>query len=288
MGLTIVFAMLAAGLFGGADFMAGSASRKTPAVVVTALTYSAGLVVVLGAAALSAPMAMNASSWTWSFVSAATGVVGVVTLYAAFGTGRLSIVAPLTAGLAAAGPAAFDLARGARLHWTALAGLVLAIAAVVVVSVGHPDEDRTDMPTKAVAYAVVSGSAFAVSIVALSLVGPAAGMAPLIIQRTLGIVVLAPVALFMIFGLPAQRATSLPGRSTLGIALGAGLIDACATISLLAAIRSGPLAVAAVLGGLYPVGTILLAHFLLGERMTNKERIGVAMALAAVVLIALP
>jgi uncharacterized membrane protein len=288
MGLTIVLATLAAGLFGGADFMAGIASRRTPAVVVTALTYGAGLLVV-GAAALAAgPMVMTPSSWTWSAVSSVAGVIGVVTLYAAFGTGRLSIVAPITAGLAAGGPAAFDLLGGAQLKWTSLAGLVLAIAAVIVVSVGHPDEDRSDMPGKAVAYAVVSGSAFAVSIVALSLVGPAAGLAPLLFQRTLGIVVLTPVALFMIFGRPAARRTSLPERSTVGIALGAGLVDACATMSLLAAIRSGPLAVAAVLGGLYPVGTILLAHFILGERMTGKERVGVAMALAAVVLTTLP
>ena len=80
----------------------------------------------------------------------------------------------------------------------------------------------------------------------------------------------------------------MPTRRILGIALGAGLVDAVATILLLGAIRSGPLAVASVLGGLYPVGTILLAHYILGERMTDKERVGVAMALAAVILVALP
>ena len=45
---------------------------------------------------------------------------------------------------------------------------------------------------------------------------------------------------------------------------------------------------AAVIGGLYPVSTILLAHFILGERLTGGERVGVAMALAAVVLTTLP
>ena len=285
---TILLATGAAAFFGGADFMAGFASRKTPAVLVTALTYGAGLLVVAAAALFSGPMAMSPSAWTWSAVSSVTGVVGVVTHYAAFGTGRLSIVAPITAGLAAAGPAAFDLLTGAHLRWTSLVGLALAVVAVIVVSVGHPDEDRTDLPTKAVVYAVVSGTAFALSIVALSLVGKSAGMAPLLMQRTLGIVTLGPVALYMLFGMPAARRTAVPGRSTIAIALGAGLVDACATIALLAAIRSGPLAVASVLGGLYPVGTILLAHYLLGERMTGKERVGVAMALAAVVLTALP
>jgi drug/metabolite transporter (DMT)-like permease len=284
---TIALAVTSATLFGGADFMAGLASRRTPAVVVSALTYAAGLLVV-GAVALAAPPIVLAGGdlW-WSLLSSATGVLGVVTLYAAFGTGRLSIVAPLTAGLAAAGPAAFDLARGSRLGVTALAGLALAIVAVVVVSLGHSEEERGDMPTRAIVMAVVSGSAFAVSIVALSLVSKGAGLAPLLMQRSLGIAVMTPVALVLLFG-PWARAERRPSRSTVGIALAAGIVDATATMSLLAAIRSGPLAVAAVIGGLYPVSTILLAYLVLHERLHGKERIGVALALAAVVLVGLP
>ncbi len=287
MGLTIVLAVTAAALFGGADFMAGFASRKTPAVVVTALTYGTGLLVIGAATLASPPMHLVEGDVLWSFVSAITGVLGVVTLYAAFGTGRLSIVAPLTAGLAAAGPASWDLLHGSRLHWTALAGLVLAVAAVIVVSTGHSDQERKDMPFNALAYAIVSGTSFAMSIVALSLVSKGAGLAPLLVQRTLGIVLLGPVALFMLFA-PGVSKLNRPSRVVTGLALGAGLVDAGATMALLAAIRSGPLAVASVLGGLYPVVTILLAHFFLGERFTGKERIGVVMALAAVVLTALP
>ena len=287
MALTILLAVAAAGLFGGADFMAGFASRRTPAVVVSSLTYAAGLLVVGAVALASSPMVLTGNDLTWSLVSSATGVVGVVTLYAAFGTGRLSIVAPLTAGLAAAGPAVFDLVRGSRLSATALLGLLLAIVAVVVVSVGHSQEERHDMPTRAIALAVVSGSAFAVSIVAISLVGRSAGLAPLLIQRTMGVVVMTPIALVLLFG-PRARADRRPSRATVGIAVVAGLVDAAATMSLLAAIRSGPLAVAAVIGGLYPVSTILLAYFFLHERLHGKERIGVALALAAVILVALP
>lgn len=287
MGLTIVLAVAAAALFGGADFMAGLASRKTPAVVVTAMTYAAGLLVVGGWALAGPPMVVTGADTVWIAVSAVTGVLGVVTLYAAFGTGRLSIVAPLTAGLAAAGPAAFDIARGARLTWTAGAGMVLAVAAIVVVSMGHPDEGGTDSRVHALIYAVVSGSAFAVSISGLSMIGHAAGMAPLLAQRLLGIVALTPIAALLLMRREPGR-TPLPARRVVATAIVAGLVDSVATITFLAAIRSGPLALAAVLGGLYPVGTILLAHFFLGERMTAKERIGVGMALAAVVLTALP
>jgi drug/metabolite transporter (DMT)-like permease len=43
--------------------------------------------------------------------------------------------------------------------------------------------------------------------------------------------------------------------------------------------------VVAVLSSLYPVVTIALAHFLLGERIDRRRRIGIAMVLCAVALI---
>jgi len=55
---------------------------------------------------------------------------------------------------------------------------------------------------------------------------------------------------------------------------------------MLTAIRIGPLAVASVLGSLYPVVTILLARVVLKERLRPVQRAGVVLALAAVMLTA--
>jgi drug/metabolite transporter (DMT)-like permease len=41
-----------------------------------------------------------------------------------------------------------------------------------------------------------------------------------------------------------------------------------------------------VLGSLYPVVTVLLAHVILGERLTCTQKTGVAVALAGVAAIA--
>jgi drug/metabolite transporter (DMT)-like permease len=47
------------------------------------------------------------------------------------------------------------------------------------------------------------------------------------------------------------------------------------------------LSLTSVLGSLYPVVTVLLAHVLLHERLTGTQRLGVSVALGGVVAISL-
>jgi drug/metabolite transporter (DMT)-like permease len=53
------------------------------------------------------------------------------------------------------------------------------------------------------------------------------------------------------------------------------------------ATREGRLDVAAVLASLYPVVTIVLAAWLLKERATSSQTVGMALALGAVVLVSI-
>jgi drug/metabolite transporter (DMT)-like permease len=45
-------------------------------------------------------------------------------------------------------------------------------------------------------------------------------------------------------------------------------------------------AIVAVLGSLYPVAIVALAHGLLGERVSRVQRAGIALALAGVAVVA--
>jgi drug/metabolite transporter (DMT)-like permease len=63
-------------------------------------------------------------------------------------------------------------------------------------------------------------------------------------------------------------------------------LEASANVTMITAIRFGPLAVASVLGSLYPVVTILLARVVLHERVRALQRLGIGLALVAVVLTA--
>jgi drug/metabolite transporter (DMT)-like permease len=279
--LTALISTATAAFFGSSDFLGGLASRRGPALSVTGVVYGVGTAVFGLALVFFRPAAFSSTDFMWSASCGIAGTIGVLALYAALAAGRMGIVAPVTAALAGAGPAVFDLVRGSRVGIAPLVGLVLAIVAVVVVSTVTYPEDEQATPPRAVALSVLSGAGFAGALISLSFTGHDSGMAPLLIARCTGLLILTVAILVRGGGLGL-------GASALRPALLAGAFDSAANFTMLTALRIGPMAVASVIGSLYPVMTILLARTVLGERLHRMQIVGVGLALAAVVLTALP
>ncbi len=279
--LTALLGVATAALFGSGDFFGGLASRRSPALAVTGVVYAVGVVVFAVLLFALRPEAVTSTDLVWGAASGLAGTVGIIALYAALAIGRMSIVAPITAALSGAGPALFDLARGVQLKPVTLAGLALALVAVIIVSTTTGTVEEHGMPPLAVALSVLAGASFAASLVSLSLTMPASGFAPLLIARVVGTVVMG-------VALVARRRSMSLDVPAVRMAATAGLLDAGANITMISAIRIGPLAVASVVGSLYPVATMLLARMVLGERLKRHQAFGVGLALAAVVLTAIP
>ena len=283
--LTVLLGTVTATLFGSADFLGGLASRKRPALLVSGAMFATGVVLFTLLLLVVPPVAVGRADIVLGVLSGVFGTIGVFALYEALAIGRMSVVAPLTAALSGAGPAAYDLARGSHVSTPGLIGLGLALVAVVVVSTTTGTVDEHGMPPRAVALSVLAGSMFACSLVVLSMTAHASGFAPLLVARVVG-TTLFGIALFV-----RRREVFRVGEDAAGgvrMAVLAGLLDATANVTILTAIRIGPLAVAAVVGGLYPVATMLLARAVLAERLKRHQVLGVALALIAVVLTALP
>jgi drug/metabolite transporter (DMT)-like permease len=77
-----------------------------------------------------------------------------------------------------------------------------------------------------------------------------------------------------------------PPRAGVPLMAVTGLAEAAALVSFAAATRAGPVAIAAVLGSLYPLVTAGIAAVVLGERLTRAQLAGGALSLAGVAAIA--
>ena len=78
----------------------------------------------------------------------------------------------------------------------------------------------------------------------------------------------------------------MPGRSDRDT-MATALLDTSGNLLFVAATRAGRLDVAAVLASLYPASTILMAAWMLRERPTRRQGLGMAAAAVAVVMITL-
>jgi uncharacterized membrane protein len=280
--LTALLATATSALFGVADFLGGMASRRESAFAVTAAAHAVG-VVLFAIALLVFPTPFSAQAVAAGIAAGISGGIGVVSLYAALARGRMSVVAPLTAALSGSLPAVYDFARGSEIATTSVAGLVLALVATIIVSAtsGDAEEGAPTMPASAIVLALVAGVGFAGSFISFSFAGQDTGFWPLVAARTTSFAMLASVTF-------VRRRTLAIEPSVRRATLATGALDATANVTMLTAIRIGPLAVASVLGSLYPVVTVLLARIVLGERLRGLQRVGVALAFVAVLLAAWP
>ncbi|GAB4281131.1 MAG: DMT family transporter [Coriobacteriia bacterium] len=279
--ITALLATATSFLFGCSDFLGGIASRRDEAVRVTAAAHVLG-VVAFGALVWIVPAEkVTSSDLLFGALAGLGAAIGVGSLYTALARGRMSIVAPVTAALSGSLPAIYDLVRGSEVGPFSAVALVLAIAAVIVVSANSHADERAAMPVSAVAFAVMAGVGFAGSFLSLSFTAAESALWPLLVSRVVSAT--AMIAIVVLTGLgPRMEPTAV--RPTLG----AGMLEVAANVTMINAIRIGPLAIASVLGSLYPVVVVVLARALLGERLTGLQKAAVVVALAAVLLAAMP
>jgi drug/metabolite transporter (DMT)-like permease len=100
----------------------------------------------------------------------------------------------------------------------------------------------------------------------------------LLANRITGVTTLLAVAAVL---RPASGLQRSDGR----ILIGVGAFDVAANASFAVASTEGLVSVVGVCSSLYPVVTVLLARFILGERVRSLQLAGVALALAGVVAI---
>jgi uncharacterized membrane protein len=281
------FALGSAALYGAADFIGGMTARRADTMAVVIVSQAAGLLLVAILLLLFGTPVPGRADWWWGGAAGVTGGVGVALLYRALAVGVMSIVAPVTAVCAVGVPVvAAVTVMGERPPLQAALGIGIAILAIVLVSQSPPDAPhhgdsghaKPIVRHSGVGLALASGIAIGLFFLALARTSADAGLWPLLFARV------SSVTFFSALLMVSRRPLSMP-RSVVATAAAGGVVDMLANLLYLLASRLGPLTLVVTLSSLYPASTVLLARFVLHERLTWRQWIGVAFALAAIVMI---
>ena len=275
--LTVVLGLAAAISYGSADFFGGLATRRTAIFAVAVPAQAIGFALVLAVLPFAGG-AFSARAAIAGVLAGLCGGAGIGLLYQALAIGKMGVVSPITAVLAAAIPMAAGVLRGEHLTGLQSAGIAAALAAVILISLTTEEDGRLEITTLGVREAIASGVLLGGFYIFLAFAPHGSGVYPLFFARVASTSLLAAVAF-------AARKTIVPAHPAYGAIVVAGILDMVANGLYVAAAAAGFVSIAAVLTSLYPAATVILALFVLGERLRVWQTAGVALALAGVALI---
>lgn len=279
--MTLVLSLAAAAAYGLSDFLGGVFSRRASLWPIGLLACAGGLLgaVVLAATITGEPRGID---FLWAAVAGVGSGVGTAFLYRGLSSGRMGVVAPVSAVGAALIPLVVGLLGGDRPGAWAWLGIAVALPGIWLVSreEGAVDGGPVEGGAAGLVDGIVAGVGFGALFAALGQVPETSGYWPLVVAQAFSVLAVAGVALG--FGqdpLPRQRADLL--------GLVPGVLATLAVLLFLLATSRGLLSIAAIITSLYPAFTVLLAVLVLREHVHRTQAVGLALCGLTVVLVGL-
>jgi drug/metabolite transporter (DMT)-like permease len=284
-----LLALAAAVLWGGGDFSGGMSVKRAggtmgAALRVILLSHSVSLCVLVAIALARGDAFPHGAPLAWGLAAGAMAGVALACFYVALSRGAMGASAALSGLLAAAIPAVVSEMSEGSPGILRMVGFLVAGLAIWLIAAG-PNPEATPADKGTFWLAVAGGVGFGVYFVALKFAGTAGLVWPLATCRMGSLTVCSLLVLGMSLKAKAGGEKVRLTRLVVGWALGAVLLDTSGNLLFIASTRAGRLDVAAVLASLYPASTIMLAAWMLRERFTRRQGWGMAVAVAAVVMI---
>jgi drug/metabolite transporter (DMT)-like permease len=278
--MEIALGALVALAYGSGDFLGGFASQRLRTSTVLLGAQSIGLAVALLLVIVLRDASPDAHVYVLSAIAGAVGVVAVALLYRGLAVGRMSVVAPVSAVGGAVLPVVWGLLRGERPSALAWVGIALALIAIVIVGRGAEHDPAPSVtPLHELALGAGAGIGFGIVFILFSESASGSGLWPVLIARCTSVPLLIGAVIVL-------RQPPRVTRSGLAPVLGAGLFDVTANALIVLAIRRGLLSLVAPVASLYPATTVVLARFVLHERIGRQRAGGLALGLVGLALIA--
>jgi drug/metabolite transporter (DMT)-like permease len=283
--MTILLALLGALFIGISDFLGGAASRVSSPLTVSCVLQLAGLATLMPVAAVLGASDLTLHDAGLGAVSGLVTSIAFLAFFTAIAHGRVGIVLPISAAMAAIVPAIVGIAGGNNLSTLAIGGVLFALVSIPLVAYEPEGEEvsERDAPDRwsrqrQIVISSLCGGGFGIYFVCIGHTSTSSGLWPTVANLVVasGLTILVATRRGLMPRLAAAPRLALFG----GLALGT------ADATLTTALQRGPLTVASVLGNLYPVVTIALGVIVLKERMHHWHVLGIVLALAGVTMIA--
>ena len=277
-----LLALLSSVVWGTADFVGGLVSRRRPAFAVVAWAHVCALVAVLVWCAVAGAFDDPRGYLPWGMAAGLLGLGSLACFYEALAVGTMGVVAPIAASGVIV-PVVIGLGQGESPSAAPAGGDRLRRRRASSWRPGPSCAPWRAGPRRAASGPWSSRDSSAVGFgLVLWLIGKAAVYSvpmTLLTQRTTSVTLAVVVALVLgsVGGVRPERPRADRVRRD---RRRRGERRCTPTPP-----PTGLLSVISVLGSLYPVATVLLARFVLHERLARVQQVGVAVALAGVVML---
>lgn len=280
--LSIFFGLLSALSWGAGDFAGGLASRRLGAYRAVLYADFFGLLLILVALMFYPEVVPSPSALFNAVIGGALGMLGLLTLYFSMAKGQMSIAAPVSALFAGILPVIVGAITEGLPTGIQFIGFGIALAAVWLISSGNQTERFRLEHLADLRLPIIAGVGFGGYFIFVHIATQQTDS----VLWTILISRLAGTLLSATFVFARREPLAIP-RNAWGVVLLNATLDVAGNLFYILASRIGRLDIAAILSSLYPGSTVLLAWFLLKERIAFKQWLGIAAALIAIVLFTL-
>ena len=275
-----LLALFSSLLWGASDFYGGKLSKKHPALAVTAVSQAIGLVIGVTIVLVSTSWIKPDLSWEGYFLpgvmAGSLGFIGLVAFYSGLATGRMGVVAPISA-MSVLIPITIAFINGEQPTSLQILGMSIALLGAVCAS---GPEIKGGLAVRPIILAVIAACGFGGAVTFIAKGSETSALMTMTTMRFTTFI----VALFLF-----ARFRSVGGLSkkNLPILILIGGADFAGNLLLGVATTKGLVSVAVVLGALYPIITALLAYKFLNEILHKIQYLGIAFAITGVAFISL-
>ena len=274
--MAVLFAVMEVGVVAGSNVAAGIASRRSSAVATLLAASPVAVAVVL------IPLVVVGSDWsvTATLVGASAGLaggLGLLVAYRALAGGSIGVVIPIITSITTVTIAVFGSWLNGPPPVMTWGGAALCVLAVTILSRGGPGAiiDRLattrDSPMRSLMLSLGAGIGFSGFVLLVSEVESESKLAALVTARAFVLVTAFLAALSLRPWTGALRSAGVA-------AVVAGILDGVGNLLLLAALEGLSVVLIGVLAASGPAVTAVLSWFVLSERLTRSQLVGITVA----------